>query len=935
MMGSYKNNNNDNNDDGKHILNLGINNGNHDVSSSSNSSLEKKTKKKTVLTARMFKILIVLMFLHGLYSWYWMVHIPFTMKSLNKQLSSFLDDYEISILKSTNDQSLGTSISSSQGNNREGQRPRVQLDNYFFDKSHIIINENSGTRDLIRTKVLSAHVEAPMKDEIEGTGSFGNDNKGNVGIPSEFIVPLPLRTTSPDQLQTFQYPRLKSCHDMPAKLPVDAGLLFDENGEFVYSNTGRKAADPNDSKHSLQELAKYCPVDIDPFLPWIHDVFPSHDGSMIHFIAQNKRRCNTGKMFASELNRLRPQVALMQPVSVKRIPPSEALKLAPNLWSADNEYISNDNNNGLPRYQLAPYEEADTDAQQTRFICRFHALHIGKDVNNKQTLQDVIVGETLSTYQINYELVNSRKGTSSMITPKGNDNHSFWLSNFKFNCPVPDNGILQQIIASGNSILDDGTPTVYVDVIPIRTSPRFGNFEGYFDEERAGPKNKWPTTSYRWKKPLDSTHSGFDAKTRWGDKHVLPMIEASGRWKNVPICKPPQPTNEKIASNSSSDKNNEIIKSEKKESALNSNNNDKPEKKEKPHDLVACVWASKTFATRGGTNSVSDTSKRILEWLEFHLLVGFDHIYIYDNTGANTNETSLEEITSLFSDSEITRIDWPSRVCNNNKPASPSPGERSSQYAAENSCLQRYGQYTEWMASFDTDEYLIPMGDNKNLKDMLAKVAKNTKILSFKSTRAYADINFTQPYFDHGFCGSADNPLCVEKKHDALFVETYNCDFIPLPKPDWADRARKQIYRTDYVLTHFVHYSTITRGHAMTYKEAQEKKLPWKFQYSDRYPTERFTKEDSEAVMLHSKTTPPGDTKNWKKFCKSGAKLAHNQKCRVGFPILNNKPKKGSANANGYEYNCYTNIKLTNEFIPKLKIAMQNRLLREKENPII
>lgn len=29
-------------------------------------------------------------------------------------------------------------------------------------------------------------------------------------------------------------------------------------------------------------------------------------------------------------------------------------------------------------------------------------------------------------------------------------------------------------------------------------------------------------------------------------------------------------------------------------------------------------------------------------------------------------------------------------------------GERSSQYAAENSCRARYGPYSEWMASFDT-----------------------------------------------------------------------------------------------------------------------------------------------------------------------------------------------------------------------------------------
>lgn len=67
-------------------------------------------------------------------------------------------------------------------------------------------------------------------------------------------------------------------------------------------------------------------------------------------------------------------------------------------------------------------------------------------------------------------------------------------------------------------------------------------------------------------------------------------------------------------------------------------------------------------------------------------MVGFDHIYVYDNSGAHTNETSLEPVLAPFGDS-VTRIDWPSTVCNNNKPAADSAGERSSQYAAEASCL--------------------------------------------------------------------------------------------------------------------------------------------------------------------------------------------------------------------------------------------------------
>lgn len=67
--------------------------------------------------------------------------------------------------------------------------------------------------------------------------------------------------------------------------------------------------------------------------------------------------------------------------------------------------------------------------------------------------------------------------------------------------------------------------------------------------------------------------------------------------------------------------------------------------------------------TRGNAQAVSDTTLRLVEWIEFHLLVGFDHIYVYDNTGAHTNETSLEPtLFPRFLDSEVTRIDWVSTL---------------------------------------------------------------------------------------------------------------------------------------------------------------------------------------------------------------------------------------------------------------------------------
>lgn len=266
----------------------------------------------------------------------------------------------------------------------------------------------------------------------------------------------------------FEYGnRLKSCHDIPAKLPVDRGF-----GKHVATNVNNKDTFSSGKLDVWEEAREGCPVNADPFLPWIHDLFPGKDGSAIHFIAQNKRRCNSGKIHWEDIHALEPQVTIMQPVSVRRIDESTARKLAPKLWINPNRTDATNT-----RYLLAPHEEADPDAMFTRFICRFRAMNYARSPPEL-----VNVGESLSTYPYNYEFVNYRKevGDLSMLTPKGKDNAMFWQSQLRFDCPVPDNGDLRSTIASGRSVLLDGTPSIYVDIVPIRTAPRYGKRMSYF-----------------------------------------------------------------------------------------------------------------------------------------------------------------------------------------------------------------------------------------------------------------------------------------------------------------------------------------------------------------------------------------------------------------------------------------------------------------------
>ena len=448
------------------------------------------------------------------------------------------------------------------------------------------------------------------------------------------VKPLPVRTQTAKDLEEVHYPQLNSCSRLPEQWPVDN---YPDN---------------------------------DPFLPWIHDVFPTHDGKFVQFVAQNKRRCNTGSTDkdTATLKHTQPQLSLFQHVPVKRLEKT-----------ADGT-----------RYRLSTHEEADEDGVETRFICRF-----------KPTME-----ETLSVHNFHYDYVSYRKGHKQTFTSRGKwDIKSLHTTQLIFQCPVPEG--LQQRRREGSSVINDYA-TTFVDLIPIRTPPRYGEPNVFFP-----PRYDEFMT--------DNRTSLFRAEDEFGMNHVLPKIEDSGRWENIPICKPSLQT---------------YAKSPSLERALTTESGDNAAPL-KQNRLIACVWASAGYATRGERFAISDGERRLREWLHYNFLVGFDHIYVYDNSGAQSASASLQSITDEFPD-RVTRIVWPSKVCNNNRNFDDSPGERSSQYAAESSCRLRFGPHVDWIGQFDIDEYVVPMGKYDGVKPLLDQLeSENKRIVSFGSWRAW------------------------------------------------------------------------------------------------------------------------------------------------------------------------------------------------------
>jgi hypothetical protein len=287
-------------------------------------------------------------------------------------------------------------------------------------------------------------------------------------------------------------------------------------------------AHPFPELNSCSKLMQQWPVDdypeADPFLPWIHDVFPTHDGEFVQFVAQNKRRCKTGttKRDIEALRHTEPQISLFQHVPIKKLQDG--------------------------RYRLSSHEDADPNSIATRFLCRF-----------KSSVDKSYDETTFSVYNFDYEWAGMRKHQKVMFHDHGRDIKQVHTSQLLFKCPVPPS--LQETIRKGSSIIDDYA-TIFVDLVPIRTPPRYGH-PGEFLQ---------PYYSKSTKENKDA----FEPDREWGSNHILPTIENSGRWSNIPVCKPSlmtyygdeePPTGRAIT--------------------------------EKKHRLVSCLWASAGYSTRG------------------------------------------------------------------------------------------------------------------------------------------------------------------------------------------------------------------------------------------------------------------------------------------------------------------------------------------------
>lgn len=82
------------------------------------------------------------------------------------------------------------------------------------------------------------------------------------------------------------------------------------------------------------------------------------------------------------------------------------------------------------------------------------------------------------------------------------------------------------------------------------------------------------------------------------------------------------------------------------------------------------------------------------EWLDYHITVGIDHFYLYNN---NSDDNYLEIIQPYIDKGYITLIDWP---------------ENNAQFKAYKHCFETYKNQTNWISFLDADEFICPKYSN-------------------------------------------------------------------------------------------------------------------------------------------------------------------------------------------------------------------------------
>lgn len=100
------------------------------------------------------------------------------------------------------------------------------------------------------------------------------------------------------------------------------------------------------------------------------------------------------------------------------------------------------------------------------------------------------------------------------------------------------------------------------------------------------------------------------------------------------------------------------------------------------------------------------------EWIEYHRIIGIDHIYLYNN---NSDDDFISVIEPYIKKKYITLVDWP---------------YNQKQMESYKDCANRFRNETFWLGFIDIDEFIVPVLDD-NVKDFFVRFNDRPSVLLY------------------------------------------------------------------------------------------------------------------------------------------------------------------------------------------------------------
>jgi glycosyltransferase involved in cell wall biosynthesis len=106
---------------------------------------------------------------------------------------------------------------------------------------------------------------------------------------------------------------------------------------------------------------------------------------------------------------------------------------------------------------------------------------------------------------------------------------------------------------------------------------------------------------------------------------------------------------------------------------------------------------------------IKEEERDVLEWMLFHVAIGFDAIILYENGSEDRTYEVAKRAGYLF---DLRLIKWP---------------EKFSQLAVYDHAYKNYGREFDWLCVIDSDEFVVPVRD-RNIKRFLGTMDRHAAI---------------------------------------------------------------------------------------------------------------------------------------------------------------------------------------------------------------